>query len=127
MTIIELLNKISKNEVVPKQVKYRNTIYTFKEEDRTYYDENYETLLSMFTFEILNDTVEILPKENDEWEDIKELEQIVSSRAIYDNYKDISKDIKNIVITIDYLVISFNQLIKNQRKIIEKLESKDEN
>ena len=64
-------------------------------------------------------------KQIDEWEDIEELEQIISSKAIYDNYEDITKDIHNIVETIDNLVISFNQLIKNQKYLKERLD-KDE-
>ena len=107
ITIIELLNKISKNEVVPKQIKYRNTIYTFKEEDKTYYDENYETLLSIFTFEILNDEVEILPEENDEWEDIE--------TSNFDSDYPLSEIGKTV-----------NRLIKNQKYLKEKMESKDE-
>ncbi len=124
ITIIKLLNDISKYEIVPKQIKYRGVIYTFDAEDRTYYDENDKTFFLMYNFKILNDTVEILPEENDEWKDIEEIEQIISSKAVYDNWEDITKDIQLIVTTIDDLVISFNQLIKNQRKIIEKLEEK---
>ena len=65
MVIIDLLNKISKNEIVPKQIKYQNTIYTFDTTDNTYYDENDKTFFQTYNYKILNDTVEILPEKND--------------------------------------------------------------
>ena len=73
ITIIKLLNEISNDKIVPKQIKYQNKIYTFNTIDKTYYDENNYDLFWDYNYLILNDTVEILPEENDEWEDIKEL------------------------------------------------------
>lgn len=38
--IIKLLDNISKNNVVPNQIKYRNTVYIFDKITKTYHDKN---------------------------------------------------------------------------------------
>ena len=113
ITVIKLLNKISKNKTVPKQIRYENTIYNFDSENKTYYDENYETLFSMYNFKILNEKVEILPEKNDEWEDIEEIDFL-------DKFEDSYYD--TCLIKMGKIC---NQLIKNQKYLKEKLD-KDE-
>ena len=103
ITIIKLLNEISNDKIVPKQIKYQNKIYTFNTIDKTYYDENNYDLFWDYNYLILNDTVEILPEENDEWKDIEDLD-IEYSYA----YKSIN--------------IILNKIIKNQKYLKEKLE-----
>ena len=117
MVIIDLLNKISKNEIVPKQIKYQNTIYIFDETDSTYYDENDKTFFQTYNYKILNDTVEILQEENDEWKvinNIDVLQDILSTNKI-----------EVLIENIGDIQIKINQLIKNQKYLKEKLESKD--
>ena len=117
ITVIKLLNKISKNEIVPKQIKYQNTIYIFDETDSTYYDENDKTFFQTYNYKILNDTVEILQEENDEWKvinNIDVLQDILSTNKI-----------EVLIENIGDIQIKINQLIKNQKYLKEKLESKD--
>ena len=117
ITVIKLLNKISKNEIVPKQIKYQNTIYIFDETDSTYYDENDKTFFQTYNYKILNDTVEILQEENDEWKvinNIDVLQDILSTNKI-----------EVLIEKIGDIQIKINQLIKNQKYLKEKLESKD--
>ena len=118
ITVIKLLNKISKNEIVPKQIKYQNTIYIFDETDSTYYDENDKTFFQTYNYKILNDTVEILQEENDEWKvinNIDVLQDILSTNKI-----------EVLIENIGDIQIKINQLIKNQKYLKEKLESKDD-
>ncbi len=102
--IIDLLNKIANGEEVPEKIKFQNCIYTTKnpvvneyrtEDGRTLTENHY--MVEAF----LTNEVEILDEE-DEFEDIEELTC---------NEYDFEKK-------------AINQLIKNQKKIIERL--KDE-
>ena len=106
------MNKISKNETVPKQIKYDNTVYTFNEVEKTYYDDNDETLLSMYNFGILNDTVEIILEENNKWEYIEKINFL-------DKFEDSYYD--TCLIKMGKIC---NQLINNQKYLKEKLEEK---
>ncbi len=111
ITIIKLLNEISNDKIVPKQIKYQNKIYTFNTIDKTYYDENNYDLFWDYNYLILNDTVEILPEENDEWEDIEEY--------------DLKPDDWSLPSQADIEIQKrLNIVIKNQKRIIEKLEEK---
>ncbi len=112
ITIYELLGLIKKGKA-PKKIKYYDEIYTYIEEEKMYYDKNDNSLWKYYNGNILNDTVEILLEEYDEWEDIEELE-IYTSNYIYDK-EDIHINREAI-----------NQLIKNQKYLKERLDSKDE-
>ena len=96
MTIYELLGLI-KDGKAPKEVKYKETKYVFNN-DRQCYENSYEWFPSIQEIG-LNDEVEIL--DEDEFIDIEEITQ-----ECFDNWT-CAKHI--------------NQLIKNQKKIIERL------
>ena len=106
--IIDILCKINCNEEVPYKIKYVIDEYTYDYEIQDYYDKNYnylfeELFVGYDTSRVLETEVEILESE-DEFEDIREITQ-----ECFDNWT-CAKHI--------------NQLIKNQKKIIERL--KDE-
>ncbi len=110
ITIYELMGLI-KDDKAPKKIKLQDTTYEYDKNINGYFDKNgYNLFYLVMNRHILNDTVEILPKENDEWEDIEEI--------------DINLGILNMSGTEKYISNHINQLIKNQRKIIEKLEEK---
>ncbi|WP_298061705.1 hypothetical protein [uncultured Rikenella sp.] len=70
------------------------------------YDSHFHNSL----YNIINDTVEILPEENDEWEDIEEL-------AEYTYTENYTKE------SIEYNRKVINQLIKNQKYLKERLDN----
>ena len=112
ITVYELMGLI-KDGQAPKKIKYNNFILTLNEAKDDYKDECYILFLfekfeeSNNTVDFLNDTVEILPEENDEWEDIEEIENIDDFAV--GNLTELNSKV-------------INKLIKNQRKIIEKLD-----
>ena len=127
ITIYELFGLV-KDDKAPYQIKYDEIVYTFDGSNYVYnYDEFLfsEMITNATDVEFLNEKVEIISKEND-WEDIEEINIICDSIEFYDDEKERhlintnAKD-RNIYIT------KINQLIKNQKKIIEKLEDKNEN
>ena len=115
ITVYELMGLI-KDGQAPKKIKYNNFILTLNEAKDDYKDECYILFLfekfeeSNNTVDFLNDTVEILPEENDEWEDIEEIENIDDFGV--GNLTELNSKI-------------INKLIKNQRKIIEKLDKNE--
>lgn len=118
--VIDLYNMISKGST-PKKIKYNTKIYEYdKEQDdySTFVISNYEYLLDDINITSqLNDEVEILDEE--EFEDIEPLVlrtfertgQAITTYRLEDycdyNFEKIEEKI--------------NQLIKNQKKIIERL------
>ena len=108
ITIIQLLNKIANGEEVPEHIRYRNwnnnsfeIMFVCKENIFYKLDQ-----LEIF----LNDEVEILDEEN-EFEDIEELSIKDLAISINEIYND----------NVDVLMGKINDLIKNQKKIIDKL------
>ena len=131
ITIYELMGLIKDGEA-PKEIKIDNKIWFFyKSNERVSYVDDEKSYLKScslnFNYYIennkLNDEIEILPEENDEWEDIEEIKY--KDKKIYnsvtDAYNTLNSKEKNIFIPI------INQLIKNQKYLKRKLESKDEN
>ena len=111
MKIIDLLNKIAKGEEVPEKIKYNKKIYTrFRNScgNTLYYYQVYgECDFLLQNIELvseLNDEVIILDEE-DEFIDI----EIITSLS--------PTDVDALVI----IVGKINDLIKNQKKIINKL------
>lgn len=102
--IIDLLNKIANGEA-PRTIFYMGSTYDYDKECMDYEDVDTGDLMfdDRYNTQILNDEVEILDEE-DEFEDIKEITQ-----ECFDHWTQAKK---------------INQLIKNQKKIIERL--KDE-
>ena len=102
ISVYELLGLI-KDGKAPKKIKYLGNIYEYNKKDKRYHNVDPKRLdlsskFGDFNFNYLDDEVEILDEE-DEFIDIKEL---TSSPEHY---------IENTI----------NDLIKNQKKIIERL------
>ena len=134
ITIYDLMGLI-KDGKAPKKIKYNNKIFTFNENRNDYdneYDKNWSFLYERlgktvnFVNDFLNDTVEILPEENDEWEDICEL--LDDSRYNFSDRQNgmTQEDRRLLDSNFKALGEIINQLIKNQKYLKEKLESKDE-
>ena len=110
--IIDLLNKIANGEEMPNKIKHCGAGYNHIYFD-VYKSHDYEDTLSgdllfadrVIIQEHLNDEVEILDEE-DEFEDIKELD--------VNKFHDI-----------DELTYKIDSIIKNQKKIIERLKDKE--
>ena len=103
MKVIDLLNKIAKGEEVPKKIKYENEVYVSDYEGMVFYklEVDYGLFLERINdTNLLNDEVEII--EEDTFEDTKEL----------------NEDAINLGMCRDRI----NQLIRNQKKIISKLD-----
>lgn len=129
--IIDLYNMISKGSI-PKKIKYNTKIYEYdKDQDdySTFVISHYEYLLDDINITSqLNDEVEILDEEEFEYIQGLENKKEFYCYTEYEKYKnDIDKILyilKAINITeekIDNLNNQINQLIKNQKKIIERL------
>ena len=120
--IIDLLNKIANGEEVPNKIKYRDIAITYDEESQDYYKYWGEGLFSYLFSErddvsFLNDEVEILDGE-DEFEDIEEID--------IDKVKDEFVNYNYNVYDLIYLFgVTMNQLIKNQKTIIERIKNNE--
>ncbi len=118
ITIYELLGLIKDNKA-PERIKYEDKIYEY---DRCLHSYD---LFHFYNWEfILDNKVTILDDEK-EWEDIEEINitKIDCSRFI--EYDDNTGHHKYTMRLLDeYFSNKINQLIKNQKKIIEKLEEK---
>ncbi len=128
ITVYELVGLI-KDGKAPKNIEYNL--------HKWIWDSNYDEYFSatdssygLFQNELngilpksLNDKVEILPEENDGWEDIEEFEIVGCNVKI--KIGDNETFIPTESLIIDYVLAKVNQLIKNQKYLKEKLESKD--
>lgn len=117
--IIDILCMINCEEEVPKEIIYNNTRYTYNESVQDYYDKEDNSLFekgftNLDTQTFLNRDVEILDEE-DEFEDIEEVE---NCKIDDDTIRGLVKSLNEL--HIEY-VNTINQLIKNQKKIIDKL------
>ncbi len=119
ITIYELIGLIKDNKA-PKKIKYENIILKYDEVAQDYKanscfnnDTNY-LLCHLFRYAGALDTkVEILPEENDEWEDIEEY--------------DLKPDDWSTPTQADMEIQKrLNAVIKNQKYLKERLENKDE-
>ena len=121
--VIDLLNKIANGEEVPKKFKYDNYVfiydnkkkdYIYKYGNVSYFDDYIGDIYHMEDIlEFLSYEVEILDEE--EFETIEELLIEYDDGDIGINKKYISSQQSEI------FAKSINQLIKNQKKIIQKL------
>ena len=100
--IIDLLNKWVNDEEMPQKIMFDACLYTYNEREKTYYNEEEETLWQNYNFRILPDEVEIIeePKKI-KYEQIEELPC---------NDYDFEKK-------------TINSLIKNQRKLIDEIKN----
>ena len=114
MKVIDLLNKIANGEEVPKKMKtnyhtYELIKYPYCGVEITNYKDEEGDYLFGCEYElgfILNDEVEILDEE-DEFIDIEE----INNAYYHENQDRINQTFKNAI----------NNLIKNQKKIIQAL------
>mgnify|MGYP003289694863 CR=1 FL=1 len=116
MKIIDLLNKIANGEEVPKKIKYDEMIFEYQGSDWLCKKNGWWFITSDDKIlENLNDEVEILDEE-DEFEDIVEYGKPVLLELQCEDIK--LRDLQSYM----YLLAKDqNTLIKNQKKIIDKL------
>ena len=112
ITYYELMG-LMKDGQAPKKIKYDDNIFNFDFETNNYRDNEESFLFGDYIYGQLNlnDTVEILTEENDEWEDIEEIDNI-GFMTIEDGFNFLKK--------------TTNLLIKNQKYLKEKLDGKDD-
>lgn len=116
MKIIDLLNKIAKGEEVPKKIKWETVVWEYDDSSSKNYVIDYGDLFSSISGSNLNDEIEI--PEDVVFENIEEMiklnnvsgssDLIALSQMQWENNCHIEKKI--------------NELIRNQKKIISKLE-----
>lgn len=112
ITMYELIGLI-KDGNAPKKIKWEYRIYNLQS-DRCYYCDETENIMEMdFLFKDLEDEVEILDEEDD-FIDIEELHNLVSLDG-------------NICCapSKDEVIDKINQLIHNQKILIEKMKEKE--
>ena len=64
MKIIDLLNKVAKNEKIPKTIKYYGYIYKYDEENKFYYNNGSSLYREFYeNGNCLNDEVEIIEED----------------------------------------------------------------
>ena len=126
ITVYELVGLV-KDGKAPKQVKWEDYIFEYNKEQNDYISIEYvrigeKGLLFSISrdllFERLNDTVEILPEENDEWEDIEELNNNFT-------FEDTICELTDNDYKISCLSKKINKLIKNQKYLKERLDKDD--
>ena len=120
--IIDLLVKVANGEEVPENIEYDNKVMKYdhnKQDYKDYYSNGNGTWLFQYLFDkcrntshFINDYVEILDEE--EFEDIIELDNNFTLECISDELPN-SEWEKSVISK------KINQLIKNQKKIIERL------
>ena len=116
--IIDLLNKIANGEA-PRTIFYMGATYDYDKDCMDYEDVDTGDLMfdDRYNTQILNDEVEILDEE-DEFEDIEEVEVYHQyDTALIKNYDSEFK----VNLGVELLADKINDLIKNQKKIIEKI------
>lgn len=116
MRVIDLLNMISKGEEVPKKIKWENFVWEYDDSSSKNYVFDYGDLFTSISGSNLNDEIEI--PEDVVFENIEEMiklnnvsgssDLIALSQMQWENNCRIEKKI--------------NELIRNQKKIISKLE-----
>jgi hypothetical protein len=135
MTLIELFNKKADGEDAPEKFIYDN--YTFISNDiGQYVDEDGDSILDHICLDLsnLDDVIEIISDE-EEFEDITELDVALLRQC--DNWlrcptNEVTKqDIELNPYIINNIRLGFqhkiNQLIKNQKKIIERINNEQKN
>lgn len=118
--IIDLLNLIANGEEVPKKIKYRNKIYIKRSDCYWYILENGTFDDELFVrIDCLTNEVEIINDE-EKFEDIEEIKMIGCNVKIKILNKESNFGTDTPIVT-EHCISKINQLIKNQKKIIEKL------
>ena len=117
ITIYELLGLI-KDGKAPKKIKYLGNIYEYNKKDKRYHNVDPKRLdlsskFGDFNFNYLDDEVEILDEE-DEFIDIEELDVEYDDDGRIDGVYMARPEVEERKI--------INDLIKNQKKIISKID-----
>jgi len=121
ITIYELLGLI-KDGKAPKKIRVygeiSEDIFTFNKNADVYYDDDCNTLGYKYNLEVMLDSeIEIIKEVED-----KEYEDIDSwGKGALEEVKTKKLEIKSLQKYIEILMETQNQLIKNQKKIIERL------
>lgn len=119
--IIDLFNKKANDEELPKKIKYENRIYELdicEEDYECFMLDHHEYLLGDINmFSQLNDEVEIIEEEKEEFEDIEQI-QLKDGRII-SNYDGENHYITTNVKDKEVYIKRINQLIINQKKLID--------
>ena len=124
ITIYELFG-LMKDGKAPDKIRFQDRDFYFDNfsyicvDDETVYLFR-ELLWDDVDIDLLDEKVKILPEEHDEWENIEEinLKNKKIHNPVHDNYLATNSKEKYIILP------TINKLIKNQKKIIEKLEDK---
>lgn len=117
MKIIDILNKINKNEEVPEKIKFEDTIFEYSKENDDYVhkiDEDgwiNETLL----FKVMN-THFISDLLRTEVEVIEDNKEIIERLPIYPNYAYKIQDISEDRLKINELVQAVNKINKEREE-----------
>ncbi len=123
ITVYELMGLIKDNKA-PKNIKHKNIYYSWIDNQYISYDIDEDYLLSRSDLlDILNDTVEILPEENDEWEDIEEIN--IENEGHGDFIRNEYGTICGLTKHSKVIAEKVNKIIKNQKYLKERLESKN--
>ena len=124
ITIYELMGLI-KDGKAPKKIEYDGYIWEYCKNDYDYYSIEKEMILSneyINILEYLDDIVEILPEENDEWEDIEEINSNADNTLfVMECYTGIPEKAQDWNFNI--LENEINKLIKNQKYLKEKIDN----
>ena len=129
ITMYELIGLIKDNKA-PKKIKIDNNIWFFYTITKSYIDNETDYVKSLsinFNYYIennkLNDTVEILSEENDEWENIWEL--LNNSRYNFSDRQNgmTQEDRRLLDSNFKTLVETINKIIKNQKHLKERLDN----
>ncbi len=112
MKIIDLLNKIAKGEEPPQTIVHNCDVYNYNCNNNMAYMYTCDDGTNLFQMsDSLNEEVQILEEvEDKEYEDIEEL-----------TYENTFKDNSDMEVQ-EILVNKINALIRNQKKILERLD-----
>ena len=128
ITMYDLMGLI-KDDKAPKKIKINNKIWFFyKSNKETLYIDNENSYLKScslnFNYYIdnkkLNETVEILPEENDEWEDIEDYQY-----SIIPSYFELKSVIECINENFETHQKALKIIIKNQKYLKERIDKNE--
>ena len=126
ITIYDLITLIKENKA-PKKICYQGNYLEFDGEDYKYYEGadtiSDDSLVKYIAVGNLKDTVEILPEENDEWEDIYTLGDIEEYHFMNRQNGMTKEDRRLLDSNFKTLVETINKIIKNQKHLKERLDN----
>lgn len=125
MKVIDLFNKIANGEEVPRKFTYNGYLWEYDINNKMWFyyfgeGKNHRFDKLFYLNMCLNDEVEILPDEEDEFIDIEEI-KLTSDGDIKGYYNGETHHITTNIKDKEVYIKLLNQLIKNQKLIINKL------